>query len=251
MRSPARRLTALGVALALALAPTLSAQVQSPVNRALATRADLEAALKAGTSGGGTQLSSRDRDILRHRLEEGDFQPDDRLVLRVKGQQALTDTFTVKPGQILALPDMDPLSLHGVLRSELQDKVQAHLENYIRAPEVTAQALLRVGILGAVVRPGYYSVPASLALGDLSNVASGLAPDADLGKTRILRDGKEFWPRDEVRRAMASGRSVDLLGMRGGDEFTVGRRGGGFGATLAVITGVATLATTIILLSRN
>lgn len=242
----------MGVVAVLTLLPCaeLAAQVRAPVNRALATREDLKSALAGGQSGKGQKLSDRDRSILRERLERGDFNPGDRLVIRVKGEQALSDTFTVKEGQILALPDMAPLALHGVLRSELQELVLTHVGKYIRSPDLTADPLLRVGILGAVVRPGYYSVPASLAIGDLPNVAGGLGPESDLGKTRILRDGKEFWHKDDVRKAMADGGSIDLLGLRGGDEFTVGRRGN-FGATLAIVTGIATLATTIILLSKN
>lgn len=246
---PKRSASLLATALVL-VATSLAAQ-QAPVNRALATREDLESALALGSSGKGPKISGADRERLQARLAQGDFLPGDRLVLRVAGEQILTDTFTVKDGQMLALPDMEPLSLHGVLRSELQDKIQAHVARYIKNPQVVAQALLRVGILGAVVRPGYYSIPASVALGDLSNVAGGLGPDAELKKVSILRDNKELWPKDQVRKAMASGLSVDRLGLKGGDEFNVGRRGGGFGATLAILTGIATLTTTIILLSKN
>lgn len=243
------RLAAL--ALILGAAAPLSAQIQTPVNRALATREDLEAALTRGSSPGAPKLSDADRQRLRTRLEEGDFHPGDRLVLRVAGEQALTDTFTVKAGQVLVLPDMDTLSLHGVLRSELQDRLTTHVGRYIRNPQVVAQALLRVGILGAVARPGYYSIPATVALGDLPQVASGLAGDADLKKVSIQRNGNDLWPKDQLRRAMASGESVDQLGLKGGDEFSIGRRGGGFGASLAIVTGILTLATSIILLSRN
>jgi protein involved in polysaccharide export with SLBB domain len=238
----------LSIVMALWLVPPVASQDQEPVNRALATRGELEGSLAAGAQG--PRISARDRQAIEHRLQEGDFQVGDRLVVKVQGEQALTDTFTVRAGQVMALPDMAPLPLHGVLRSELQAKLLAHVSQYIRAPTVTAEALLRIGVLGSVLRPGYYSVRADQPLGDMLTVAGGLAPDADLSKARILRDGNEYWPRDEVRRAMASGKSLDVLGLKGGDEFSIGRRGGGFGPTLAIITGLATLATTVVLLSR-
>ena len=50
---------------------------------------------------------------------------------------------------------------------------------------------------------------------------------------------------------MASGKSLDVLGLQGGDEIQVGHRGQGFGSTLAIITGVVTLGATIILLTRH
>jgi protein involved in polysaccharide export with SLBB domain len=231
--------------------PSLVAQSQVPVNRALATREDLEGLLAAAGQGSGPRLSTRDRQVLEHRLQEGDFRVGDRLVVIVQGEKALSDTFTVRTGQTLVLPDMAPLPLHGVLRSELQDKLQAHVSQYIRDPTVTAEALIRIGVLGSVARPGYYNVRADQPLGDMLTVAGGLAGDADLGKAQIRRDGIEYWPREDVRRAMASGKSLDVLGLQGGDEIQIGRRGSGFGATLGIITGVATLATTIILLTRN
>lgn len=237
-----------GILLACCMVTSLGAQDPPPVNRALATREDLQGALAAASKGVGPKLSGRDRQRLEQRLEDGDFRMGDRLVLKVVGESTLSDTFTVRAEQVLALPDMAPLSLHGVLRSELQARLLEHVSNYIRSPTVTAEALLRVGVLGAVVRPGYYNVPADRALGDLPTVASGLAGDADLGKTQILRDGKEHWPRSDVRRAMASGQSLDVLGLKGGDEFVVGRRGAGIGPTILVLSGVVTLATTALLL---
>jgi hypothetical protein len=250
-----RRLGWRGVGLvimtSLCIVPSLAGQDQAPVNRALATREDLEKSLAAAAQGTGQRISDRDRQVLEHRLKEGDFQVGDRLVVTVQGEKALSDTFTVRAEQMLVLPDMPPLSLHGVLRSELQDRLLAHVSQYIRSPDVTAEALLRIGVLGAVVRPGYYNVRAAQPLGDMLTVAGGLSAEADLGKAQILRDGKEYWPRDDVRRAMASGQSLDLLGLKGGDEFMIGRRGGGIGPTVAILGGLATLVTTIVLVSRN
>jgi len=238
----------LGSLLSCFAVTSLMAQGQPPVNRALATREDLQAALATAGKTSGPKLSDRDRQTLEQRLEEGDFRMGDRLVVRVQSETTLTDTFTVRAQQILLLPDMAPLSLHGVLRSELEAKLLEHVSLYIRSPTLTAEALLRVGVLGAVVRPGYYNVPADQALGDLPAVAAGLAADADLGKIQVLRDGKEYWPKSDVRRAMASGQSLDVLGLKGGDEFVVGRRGAGIGPTIVVLSGVVTLATTAILL---
>jgi protein involved in polysaccharide export with SLBB domain len=241
----------LAVAVVTCVAPSLAAQNPGPVNRALATREDLEGLLAAANQGSGPRLTDRERQILEHRLQEGDFRVGDRLVVSVAGEKALSDTFTVRSGQMLVLPDMAPLSLHGVLRSELRDKLQPHVSQYIREPTVGAEALLRIGILGSVARPGYYNVRADQPLGDVLSVAGGLATEADLGKAVILRDGSEYWPREEVRRAMASGKSLDVVGLQSGDEIQIGRRGAGFGSTLAIITGVVTLGATIILLTRH
>jgi polysaccharide export outer membrane protein len=223
-----------------------SAEAQGLVNRALASREDLEALLAPGQ-----RLSSRERQVIEHRLRDGDFQPGDRVSVSVRGEQALTDTFTVRAGRLLELPDMAPLPLQGVLRSELEPRLAAHVGQYIRTPDVRAQALLRIGILGSVNRPGYYSVRADQPLGDMLTIAGGLAVDGDLSKASVTREGVETWPRKEVRQALASGQSLDVLGFQGGDELQIGRRSGGIAPTLAIVTGLATLATTIILVTRN
>lgn len=241
----------LTIAIAVSVAPSLAGQNQTPVNRALATRADLENAL-AVSQGTGPRLTARDRATIEQRLREGDFQVGDRLVMTVKGTgaEALSDTFAVRAGRVLVLPEMAPLSLNGVLRSELQETLVAHVGRYIRSPDLTAEALLRIGILGAVTRPGYYSVRADQPFGDLLGVAGGPGLDADLSKVSILRDGKEHWPRDEVRRAMASGQSLDVFGLKGGDEFMIGRRGAGFAPTLGIVASIITLTTTIVILAK-
>src|SRR5687768_2701497 len=43
---------------------------------------------------------------LRERLRDGDFQVGDRIVLSVRGDSALTDTFVVRAGRTLSLPNV-------------------------------------------------------------------------------------------------------------------------------------------------
>src|ERR1043166_2314097 len=44
---------------------------------------------------------------IRERLENGDFNVGDRIALRVANVPSLTDTFTVRGGRVLELPDID------------------------------------------------------------------------------------------------------------------------------------------------
>src|SRR5437763_1041624 len=58
---------------------------------------------------------------LRARLREGDFHVGDRIILAVSGETALSNTFTVRAGNLLEIPTLPPVSLRGTLRSELHD----------------------------------------------------------------------------------------------------------------------------------
>jgi TM2 domain-containing membrane protein YozV len=49
---------------------------------------------------------------------------------------------------------------------------------------------------------------------------------------------------------MASGQSLDVFGLKGGDEFMIGRRGAGFAPTLGIVASIITLTTTIVILAK-
>src|SRR5207249_504036 len=123
----------------------------------------------------------------------GDFQPGDRIFLRVEGEQQLSDTFTVGPGQAVVLPEVGAVPLDGVLRSELQGRLQQQLARVLRHPIVQARSLFRVLVEGNVAKAGFYAVPPELPLADLVTAAGGLTPHAKLAGTRVERARQENW----------------------------------------------------------
>src|SRR3954470_15196280 len=68
--------------------------------------------------------------IAKARLESGDFDVGDRIAVLVKDHPTLSDTFVVRAGRRLSLPTLAELELVGVLRSELQACVTAHVAQY-------------------------------------------------------------------------------------------------------------------------
>lgn len=167
---------------------------------------------------------AQDATRLRDRLRTGDFQPGDRIVLSVRGDSALSDTFTVRAGRRLALPNIGDIVLDGVLRSELQEHLAREVSRFVREPVVTAHSLVRVAVLGEVVRPGFYAVAPDVLVSDAIMLAGGPAANADLQKTTIRRDAADFIRHEDVRKAVSAGSTLDELGIRAGDEIVVGRR---------------------------
>src|SRR5689334_24788744 len=98
---------------------------------------------------------------LRAQQEDQQVRPGDRILLRVTGEPQLTDTFTVIAGPAIDLPTLGTVPLAGVRR----DSVEAHLATfparYLRDPQVRAVVLLRLGVAGEVVRPGFYALPST------------------------------------------------------------------------------------------
>jgi protein involved in polysaccharide export with SLBB domain len=215
------------------------AEAQEPasdVRRAQASRGELQA-LAADRE----LTTPTEAEALRQRLAEGDFQPGDRIVLRVSGESTLTDTFTVRAGRALALPNLPEIALKGVLRSELDDYLTKQIGQYIRNPDVDATSLIRVAVLGAVNRPGFYNLPAEMLVGDAVMSAGGPLSNADVRKTVIRRGQVEVASRKRVQDAYARGASLDQLNLHGGDEIVVGQKSGGtMGAlqTAGLISGI-------------
>lgn len=210
--------------LALGLSiPTLGrAQTRPPSDdtHKFESRGELERQANAAEAEG-RALEAR---LIRHRLGAGDFQEGDRILVSVRGPAGFSDTLTVRSGKQLELLRLPPLSLEGVLRSELLPRLTTHLTQYVREPVVSARPLFRLGILGQVVRPGYYYTSADLPLSDVLMAAGGPSSQADLAKVSVRRGTQVILDARGTRAALTAGRSMDMLHMQAGDEIQVGQQ---------------------------
>jgi hypothetical protein len=207
---------------ALGVAPAAAQQQPAPQAsqpRALATRAELDSLLKSGKVAGDEAV------VIRERLKNGDFVPGDRLVLHVLEEPTLNDTFAVKPGGVLVLPNLPDISMNGVLRSEAQAYLAAQIAKYIRNATVTVDPLMRVSILGEVGRPGFYTVRADMLASEAIMAGGGPTGDANLRKTEIRRNGQVVRDDKQVELAFSRGVSLDALNLEPGDEIYVGKKG--------------------------
>jgi len=186
-------------------------------------------------------LAAREAAGIRQRLTEGDFKVGDRIVLTVEGEPALTDTFTVGLGSTLTLPSIGDVSLAGVLRSEVQDYLTRRLGQNLRDPVVRASAYIRLSVVGAVVKPGYYGVPAQALISDVVMTAGGPAPNAKVQDARIERGGHAILEKKALQHAIAEGKTIDEAGLMAGDQYVIPP--GGTGSTKETIGFVALLLT--------
>lgn len=237
------------LSLLLVLGTGLPAQAQTPVTpdvrRAQATRAELER-LAADRE----LTKPAEAEQLKQRLKDGDFQPGDKIIIQVQDEPTLTDSFTVRTDRTIQMPNLPPLSLAGLLRSELQDFLTKKIAQYIKDPQVTATSLIRVSVLGAVNRQGFYFLPAEMLASEAVMAAGGPGANAELRKTVIRRNGVEVMDRDQVAKAFAAGLSLDQLNLHSGDEMVVGDKGKGATGTLQAIGLVSGLLVGIAALGR-
>ena len=248
----------------LALGATSPARAQSPLSSdpgsAVRTRADLERliqeyeqALASPAYSEGVKRGIRaDAAAIRGRLENGDFRVGDRIVLYVQGEPNLPDTVAVEPGPMISLPLFGEIPLRGVLRSEIEAHVTEALSSFIREPVVRANGLMRLAVIGQVSRPGFYTMPAEMLVGEALMVAGGPTPASNLGEVRIERGATRLLEGEELQEAMRNGLTLDQLNLQAGDQIVVPERStGGALATIGLVTGIAgSLAFLIIQLTR-
>jgi protein involved in polysaccharide export with SLBB domain len=236
------------IAIAAVLLGTQPLAAQFPEDwdpgRVYMTRAELVKLLNrlentAGSPAFGDALRREARQQVRaiaDRLEAGDFQIGDRVVLRVQSEPALTDTFAVSPDRSLELPTIGTVPLAGVLRAELQPHLDAHIRRFLRDPQVQARSLLRVTLEGGVLRPGFYTVASEQLLTDVLMAAGGPTPTARMDKIEVQRGETPIWEPDPLQKAMAEGRTLDQLSMRAGDRVLIPQKKGLGGAETTVRT---------------
>ena len=118
------------------------------------------------------------------------------------------------------------VSLHGVLRTELEPFLSGEIGRYIKEPVVHARPLISLAVTGGVNKAGYYTVPADALISAVLMAAGGSTKEAKLTDLQIARNGKTVWKGDALRRAVAAGSTLDELQLQPGDEVVVPTKSG-------------------------
>lgn len=180
--------------------------------------------------------ANEEANLVRDRLENGDFQVGDQIALNVEGEQGMPLALVVGPGRTLTIANFGQLSLVGVLRSELQEKVQAHIAKFVHNPVVQTRSLIRLAVVGQVARPGFYVLPAEALISEAIMAAGGPAPNAQMNKARIERGLQRIWEGDVLNQALSDGRTLDQMSLRSGDQLSLPVSGGGMSFLLRNFT---------------
>lgn len=256
MKGVKRVLLACAAAVAIMAAPTSGQSILTVDARSTEmTREELQAAINrldeaAASPGYSAALRAqarREAEFIRNRLEQGDFRVGDQVVLRME-RGVGADTLTVQPGQVITLPDIGEVSLEGVLRSELETHLQTELGRFLQDPDVRAQALIRIAVLGHVGSQGFYAIPAEALVEDALMIAGGPAGGADLEALEIRRGDRVIWGGESLQQALIDGRTLDQMNLRAGDRIIVPEEKGGILGGRGVL-GLVTLASTVVLLA--
>jgi hypothetical protein len=199
-----------------------------------ATRAQLTGLLdslqraEAAKSGNAAAQRGRTQEIaeIRDRLASGDFHVGDRFLINAAGgsdarSQRGGDTVVVRDSLMISIGNLPATSLRGVLRSELQGSMERYLGTFYKEVNVHVYPLTRIGISGAVGRPGFYAMDPDKPLSDAIMVAGGPAPTAQFDKISVYRGTTQVLGVKQVSTALREGRTLDEIGLQSGDQVRV------------------------------
>lgn len=240
----------------LTFAPGGAVSAQNGIGemRRQATRTELEKAASAAET---ASLSAPDEKTrakyradaaaIRMRLANGDFIPGDRISLLVLGDSALSDTFTVRGDRMLPLPNLPPISLQGVLDSELEPHLTKELLQYIKQVSLEATPLIRISLIG-FPQSNFFTIPVDQSITDVISLAGGWGSQVAHDKAVVRRAGAVYLDAKATAEAIRGGKTVGDMALRDGDELYVPARSGTQG--WQQVLGIVSAATGVFWLIR-
>lgn len=215
--------------LVAASASTLAAQVVPIAGPQRATRAALAeriVQLEQQTTSGKLSGSAKTRAnaelaATRMRLQQGDFRVGDRFLITLRQDSVRSDTASVRDSLKVSVANLPDVSLNGVLRSELDEWMTAHVARYLRNVTVRTSVLTRIAVLGAVRSPGFYYASPDRPISDLVMLAGGPAERANLNELEVRRGKDELLKSKDSQKLVKEGRTLEQIDIQSGDEVTI------------------------------
>jgi hypothetical protein len=201
----------------------LGAQPPVSASTPRATRSQLTE-LKSTLERAAFAAKSRDRanvmaelSIVRDRLDRGDFRPGDRFVMILRQDSVRADTLVVRDSLRVAVLNLPEFSVAGVLRAELEERLNGHVARFLRNSTVRTTLLTRVSVTGAVRNPGFYYAVPDRPLNDLLTLAGGPSPEANTSGLTVSRVGRTVLSKKDAKAAINEGFTLEMLNIQDGD----------------------------------
>ncbi len=180
-------------------------------------------------------------------LRQGDI-----LQLKVYRDSELSGKYVIDARGDVQIAGLGTIRAAGLTPSQVSDRmVEAMRARGFRDPELAVQPQIRVSVLGEVRLPQLYSVDPGVTLIQLLTLAGGPGDHADLRRTRVIRDGREFIV--DLQSAL-SGSPAGRIGLYSNDVVYIPKRGGltRENATfiLSIVSTSVTVVTALLVISK-
>jgi polysaccharide export outer membrane protein len=173
------------------------------------------------------------------------LRPGDAVRLEVRDEPTLSAEYPVDVEGFVLLPMVGIVSVAGRAFPDVQRDVLEAFRRELASPVIRLTPVLRIAVLGEVMRPGLIPVDPTLTLADILASAGGLTPSANRRDISLIRDGQRILTTtmDDVALARTA--------VLSGDQIFVGRRSW-FQENVPILIGsgvsvIATLITALVL----
>ena len=202
----------------------------------------------------GAQDTSR-AGIVRDSLSRsvGVLRSGDAVKIAVFRDSELTGEYLIDSRGQLQIPGLGVIQAAGLDPDQLKTSIrQALIQLGTTNPQIAVQPLVRVSVLGEVRSPALYPVDPGISLIQLLTIAGGPTPNANLRRTRVVREGRVFEvDLESALTGSASGRVV----LYSNDVVVVPKKTGFTRETMQFVLGLTTtalsIATLLITLKRR
>ena len=174
----------------------------------------------------------------------GTLRPGDILDIVVYREKELSNKYLIDSRGFVQIPGLGVIQAAGLDPTQVKAALEESLrQRGFERPELSVQPLVRVSVLGQVRTPGLYPVDPGTSLLQLITLAGGPIENADLRKTRVVRDGRAYTV--DLESALA-GSSAGRIVLYSNDYVVVPRRTGLTRENLAFAFGVASTLLTVV-----
>lgn len=168
------------------------------------------------------------------------------------GREELSGQFPIDEAGQIQYPLVGRVTVEGLTGDQAAAALREALSTQFNNPEVSVMPLIRVNVLGAVMRPGLYPLNPTYNVFDAIGAAGGPARDADFEEIGLVRGGDYFVL--DTRETLQLGRSLAQMGIQSGDIIIVPDRPRTLQTAAAISSFVAVaiaLLNTVLILSRD
>ncbi len=160
------------------------------------------------------------------------LRPGDVVRVEIRDEPSLGGQFSVGEDGYILIPRIGLIPVADRPFDAVRDDVRHAYAAELADTVMRVTPLVRIAVIGEVMRPGLFPVDPTQTLADVLATAGGLTPFADRGSVVLLRDGATTSVELDPGSAGLARR------LRSGDRIVVGRRSW-FSENLAIFVGAA------------